>query len=89
MELSKEKINVEIFNVSFQNDYDTGLNELEIFANIVKKWHKESSKSGFKKLFNNNEREMITGLYDNLFNREKPPSVQNMSSSLTYIDDDE
>lgn len=89
MELSKERVNIEMFNISFQNDYDTGSNELEIFASIVKKWNKEATKPGYKKTFNVGERALIESLYKVLFKEDGGVNVTNINGGLAHIEDEE
>jgi len=85
MQLSKERINVEMFNISLENDHETGVNELETFAEVIKKCNTESKKSGFKKVFNGTERSLIEGIYKILFKEDGSPQISKIDGGLTNI----
>lgn len=45
---------------------DTDRDDITLFSNIIKKCTKESKKSGFKSMFNNEEKEVIKGLNESI-----------------------
>lgn len=76
MKATKQKINVEIFILTFQNNYDTGISELSIFSEIIKKISQESKKAGYKKLFTLEERNFLDEIYSQLVPDNKAPNIQ-------------
>jgi len=85
MELTYNKINVEIYTISFKNDLDTGEKELDLFRGLVKKLYEESKKAGFRNRYSVKEKDFIKELYTNSIGEDAGPDVQNLGSGLTYV----
>lgn len=80
MEIERQRVNIEQYTLTFQNDLDSGMNELEIFMNVVNKWHTETKRAGFKKLFNSDEVGLINQLHEAF---KMSNTQQGQSSNIT------
>jgi uncharacterized protein YacL len=86
MEVDIQRVNVEVMSISFENNYETKVNELDIFKSIIKKWYKEAAKAGFKKLFSTQEREFIDELYNSFVGEIIALQVSELGNNIKNVD---
>lgn len=87
MEAHRERVNIEIFTMSFENNLDTGISELDVFKKIIKKVHKDAVMAGFKNKYTKAERSVIEEINTQLFGEEVVQNISNVHSNLTYVPD--
>ena len=73
-------------SVTFTNTTES--NDITTFVNIIKKCAKESSKAGFRGMFNKEEKDIILALNENLGGENKSETnYNNISSNLIKIEE--
>lgn len=73
-------------SITFTNTTES--NDITTFVNIIKKCAKESSKAGFKGMFNKEEKSIIFALNENLNSETKVENnYTSISSNLIKIED--
>jgi len=73
-----------VHSISFTLSYDviSGYDEITVFKGLIKKLKSESKKSGFKKLLNRKEAELIMYMHDSLIKEEdEEPKDKGVSKS--------
>ena len=81
MNIERERVNVDLFTLTLQTNYETGDNETLTFSNIIKKLVKECSTKGFKKsIFNKEEIKLIEELSEIFV-----PDEENKNSTLVNL----